>query len=178
MIDLRRFSNQGFDRGAPRWREALWVGVRCLFFENPLPVPSGWRVRILRWFGARVGERVVIRSQVKITFPWRLRVGNDVWIGDGVWILSLAPVTVGDSVCLSQRCFLCSGSHDYRVDTFDLITKPIEIRSSSWIAADAFVGPGVTVGPGSVLAAGGVATRTVPPHTLAGGNPAAVIKTL
>jgi putative colanic acid biosynthesis acetyltransferase WcaF len=176
MINLRKFSNAGFDRGVPKWREALWILVRCIFFETPIPFPSGFKAVLLRCFGAKIGQGVVVRSQVKISFPWRLEVGNDVWIGDGVWILSLAKVTLQGNVCLSQRCYLCTGSHDYRRETFDLITKPIEIREGSWIAAGAFVGPGVTVGPGAVVAAGAVVTGQVPPHCLVRGNPAEVVK--
>jgi putative colanic acid biosynthesis acetyltransferase WcaF len=176
MISLRKFSNAGFNRGVPRWREATWTLVRCLFFETPVPLPSAMKVALLRCFGAKIGRGVVVRSQVRISFPWRLEVGNDVWIGDGVWILSLAKVTLQANVCLSQRCYLCTGSHDYRRETFDLITRPIEIRQGSWVAAGAFVGPGVTVGPGAVVAAGAVVTAPVPPRCLVRGNPAEVVK--
>ena len=176
MINLRKFSSASFDRGAPKWQETLWVLVRCVFFETPVPFPSRLKVALLRRFGAKVGHGVVIRAQVKISFPWRLEVGDDVWIGDGVWILSLAKVTVGRSVCLSQRSYLCTGSHDYRKETFDLITKPIDVREGSWVAAGAFVGPGVTVGPGAVVAAGAVVTESVPPYSLVRGNPAQVVK--
>lgn len=176
MMNLGKFSNAGFNRGMPKWREAVWTLARCLFFETAVPFPSGLKTALLRCFGAKIGRGVVVRSQVKISFPWRLEVGDDVWIGDGVWILSLANVTLRENVCLSQRCYLCTGSHDYRRETFDLITRPIEIREGSWVAAGAFVGPGVTVGPGAVVAAGAVVTAPVPPRCLVRGNPAEVVK--
>jgi putative colanic acid biosynthesis acetyltransferase WcaF len=176
MIHLRDFDNSRFDRGAPLWKEALWLAVKCLFFLNPLPWPSELRVALLRAFGARVGEGVVVRAQVNVTFPWRLSVGDHVWLGEEVLILSLAPVTLESDVCLSQRAFLCTGSHDFRAPKFDLVTKPITVRSGSWVAAQAFIAPGVEIGAGSMVAAGSVVLEDVSPGVLVAGNPAAVVK--
>jgi putative colanic acid biosynthesis acetyltransferase WcaF len=175
-VNLRNYTTAGFDRGAPKWMEILWILLRCAFFVTPIPYPSALKTGVLRWFGAKVGRRVVIRSMVNISFPWRLEIGDDVWIGEGVWILSLASVTVESNVCVSQRSYLCSGTHEYRKDTFDLVTKPIRVREGSWIAAGAFVGPGVEIGPNSVISAGSVALRNVAAHTVVRGNPAQVIK--
>lgn len=150
--------------------------AKCGFFLNPVPWPSALRIAILRIFGARIGARVVIRSQVNITFPWRVEIGDDVWLGEEVLILSLAPVTIGSNVCISQRAFLCTGSHDFRATHFDLITKPITIRSGSWVAAQAFIAPGVEIGEGSMVAAGSVVLENVPPKTLVRGNPGVVVK--
>jgi putative colanic acid biosynthesis acetyltransferase WcaF len=139
MIDLSKFTNQDFQRGVPRWKEAVWWVVRAVFFGHALPVPSAIKVVLLRWFGAKVGRGVVIRSRVNITFPWRFECGDDVWIGDEVMILSLDRVTLGSSVCVSQRAFLCTGSHDFGKVGFDLMTRPIVVGDSCWIGAQAFV---------------------------------------
>ena len=154
MIDLSRYKNSAFDRGAPVWKEALWWLVRSLLFAPWFPLPSEWKVAALRAFGAKVGEGVVIRSRVNITFPWRLEIGDHVWIGDEVLILSLDQVTIGSNVCLSQRAFLCTGSHDFSREGFDLITKPITIGAGCWIAAQAFVAPGTELAPGTRCRAG------------------------
>lgn len=174
--DLSVYTTRGFDRGAARWKEALWIVVKSIFFLTALPWPSALRCALLRVFGARVGRGVAVRGNVNISFPWRLTVGDHVWIGEEVLILSLAPVVIEDSVCISQRAFLCTGSHDYTKPTFDLITKPITIRRGAWVAAQAFVAPGVEIGAGSVLAAASVAVSAVPPGVLARGNPAEVVK--
>jgi len=118
-------------------------------------VPSSLKVAALRAFGAQVGTGVVIRSRVNITFPWKVEIGDQVWIGDEVMILSLDRVKIGSNVCISQRAFLCTGSHDFRKESFDLITKPIEIGDGCWIAACAFIPPGAEIPPGTMVKAGG-----------------------
>lgn len=174
-MKLGNYDNSDFDRGASRLVEGLWVLVKIVFFQNPLPWPSGVRVCWLRVFGARVGRGVVVRQGCNITFPWRLRVGNDVWIGEEVTILSLGQVVIESDVCISQQAYLCTGGHDHRSETFDLVVKPITVREGSWIAARAFVGPGVEVGAGALVAAGAVVVRHVPASCRVGGNPARLL---
>jgi putative colanic acid biosynthesis acetyltransferase WcaF len=174
MRDLSRFDNSRFDRGAPRWKEWLWYLVRALFFQNSLPFPSFLRIFFLRLFGARVGRGVVVRGGVTITFPWRLEIGNHSWIGEQVFILSLASVLIESNVCVSQRAFLCTGSHDHRSLDFRLVTKPITLREGSWVAAQAFVGPGVEIGAGSIVAAGAVVWKPVPAGVIVRAPPSTV----
>ena len=153
MLDLAKFNNASFQRGASRGKELLWWLARSVCFAPWLPVPSRLKVAVLRLFGAKVGQGVVIRSRVNITFPWKLEIGDHVWLGDEVLILSLALVRIGSNVCISQRAFLCTGSHDFNKETFDLITRPIEIGDGCWVGAQAFVGPGAVVPPGTMLKA-------------------------
>jgi putative colanic acid biosynthesis acetyltransferase WcaF len=176
--DLASYTPGGFDRGASLAKETIWVLVKWIFFQGAFPWPSALRVFWLRLFGAEVGEGVVIRSGVNITFPWRMRIGDHVWIGEEAFILSLAPVTIEGSVCISQRAFLCTGSHDHTKPSFDLKTAPITLRHGSWVAAQAFIGPGVEIGEGSVVAAGTVLMESVAARVLVRGNPGVVVKTL
>ncbi len=104
-----------------------------------------------------------------------MTIGDHVWIGEDVLILSLAPVTIGPQVCISQRAFLCTGSHAWRRETFDLRTRPIVVGDSVWISAQAFIGAGVTIGRGSVLSAGAVVMTSVPENSMVRGNPATVL---
>ena len=134
------------------------------------------RVALLRGFGAKIGSSVVIRENVNISMPWRLTIGDHVWIGEDVGILSLAQVSIGSNVCISQRAYLCTGSHDYRREDFKLITRPITIHEGTWVAAAAFIGPGVTIGAGAVVTAGSVVMKDVAPEALMRGNPAEVVR--
>ena len=169
---LDTYDNSDFDRGASRAKEAAWVLVRCLFFQNPLPWPSKLRVFLLRAFGAKIGRGVVIRANTNISFPWRLTIGDHVWIGEDVGILSLAHVTIGSNVCISQRAYLCTGSHDFRREDFKLKVAPITVHNSSWIAAMSFIAPGVEIGPRAVVAAGSVVFANVGADSFVRGNPA------
>lgn len=176
--DLSRFSNRDFQRGASSCTEALWVAVKCLVFTTGWPLPSRFKNFLLRLFGAKVGRGVVIRSRVDITFPWKLQIGDHVWIGEGVRILNLAPVEIGSHVCISQEAFLCTGSHDMRKASFDLIAKPIRVKDGAWIAARAFVAPGVTIGAQAVVFAGAILSADVADHFLVRGNPALPVRNL
>jgi len=176
MPDLSKFQNTEFSRGASAWKEGLWWVVRSLVFAPWFPVPSRLKVAALRAFGAEVGKGVVIRSRVNITFPWKIQIGDHVWIGDEVLILSLAPTHIESHVCISQRAFLCSGSHDFSKETFDLICHPITVGTGSWIGAQSFVGPGVTLQKNTICAAGAVVVKDAGPHELIGGNPAKLIR--
>ena len=173
-LRLDLYDNSDFDRGANRLVEIAWVVCKVLFFLNPWPWPSAMRATLLRIFGARIGQGVVIRSGVNITFPWRLIVGDHVWIGEDALLLTLAPVTIGSHVCLSQRIFLCTGSHDWKRKTFDLQTSPIVIEDQVWISSQAFVRPGTRVGMGSVVSAGSVVMKSVPANSMVRGNPAII----
>ncbi|MEO8204676.1 MAG: WcaF family extracellular polysaccharide biosynthesis acetyltransferase [Chthoniobacterales bacterium] len=176
--NLAKFTTGGFFRGAHLWVEVLWVITRCLFFTTNWPFPSAFKTFLLRTFGAIIGEGLVIRAGVYIHFPWRLRIGSHVWIGEGVKILNLAPVEIGSNVCISQATYLCTGSHDYRKETFDLITKPIHIHDGAWLSASTFIAPGVTIGAQSVVSAGAVVFQDVPENVLVRGNPATVVRNL
>jgi putative colanic acid biosynthesis acetyltransferase WcaF len=175
QVNLSQFTTGQFDRGAGPLKEGLWLAASLVLFRLcPLKL-SALKCWVLRRFGARVGRGVVIKPDVRITFPWKLKLGDHVWLGEECWLLNLAPITLEDNVCLSQRSFLCTGNHDYKSATFDLITKPIQVNSGAWVGASAFVGPGVTIGTHAVLTAGSVATKNLEPFGIYQGNPAAKV---
>ncbi len=167
MISLKDYDKKSYSRGSSPLKELLWWAVRSLAFASWFPIPSFIKVALLRLFGAKIGKNVVIRSRVNITMPWHLQCGDYVWIGDEVYILSLASVKIGSNVCISQRAFICSGSHDFTKTNFDLIAKPIEIGHSSWVCAQAFIGPGVTLPEQCMVKAGEVIASHVKPEPMA-----------
>jgi putative colanic acid biosynthesis acetyltransferase WcaF len=176
QVNLAAYSPGSFDRGAGAWRELLWIAASFLLFHLCPFKFSSLKCAALRCFGARVGRGVVFKPNVRITFPWKLTLGDHVWLGEECWILNLAPVTIEDHVCISQRTFLCTGNHNYKSPTFDLITKPIRVERGAWIGANAFVSPGVTVGAHAVVTAGSVVTRDLPANGVFQGNPAVWVK--
>ena len=175
-LDLSKFSTGGFERGAGTLKELLWRLVSLVLFQLCPVKLSGLKATVLRCFGASVGRGVVIKPEVKITFPWKLTLGDHVWLGEECWLLNLAPITLASNVSISQRAFLCTGNHDYKSPTFDLITEPIQVGQGAWVGAGAFVGPGVSMGSHAVLTAGSVATKDLEPYGIYQGNPAGLIK--
>ena len=171
-IDLSKFDNSTFERGAPRWKEVLWWISRSLFFAPWFPLPSFLKCSVLRLFGAKIGRDVVIRSRVNITFPWRFSCGDHVWIGDETEFLSLAPISIGSHTCISQRAYLCTGSHDFSKERFDLMTALITVGDHCWLGAQCFIGPGVNFGAGSRCLAGAVVTGDVEQGQTVAGVPA------
>jgi putative colanic acid biosynthesis acetyltransferase WcaF len=175
-VDLSTYSVGTFDRGAGGFKEALWLFARLFLFQL---CPFGFSTlkrTVLRAFGARIGRGVVIKPGVRITFPWKLEVGDYAWLGEECWLLNLEQITVGNNVCISQRAFLCTGSHNYKSPMFDLIVKPVAVEDGAWLGAGCWVGPGVTVGSHAVLTAGSVTGKNLEPWGIYQGNPAVLVK--
>lgn len=160
---------------------SLAVQIAWYFVGSPL-VEARWlplarvKAAILRAFGAKIGRGSCIKPGVRVKFPWRLTVGDYCWIGEDAWIDNLAPVVVGDHCCISQGAYLCTGSHDWSRDSFDLIHRPITLKEGVWIGARASVAPGVTAGERSILALGSVAVRDLVAGMIHQGNPAVAVK--
>jgi putative colanic acid biosynthesis acetyltransferase WcaF len=174
--DLSLYNNSSFDTGRSFFVRSCWFLVNAVFVQCAWNPSSGLRVLLLRLFGAAIGEGVVIKPSVNIKYPWKLTVGDHVWIGEKVWIDNLAPVTIGNHVCLSQEAFLLTGNHNFKSPSFDLITKPVKLEEGVWIGAKAVVCPGVTCCSHSVLTVGSVATKDLDAWKIYSGNPAQIIK--
>lgn len=176
MVDLSKFNNTAFSRGASVGKELLWRIVQQSVFNIEWVKAYGLKHRVLRCFGATLQAGVVIKPKAKITFPWKLSIGANSWIGEEAWLLNLDRIEIGSNVCVSQRALLCTGSHNWKKDSFDLITDPIIIEDGAWICADVFIGPGVTVGKNAVVTAGSVVTKDLPPDMICSGNPCVAVK--
>jgi putative colanic acid biosynthesis acetyltransferase WcaF len=171
-VDLSRFDNNWYSPGRGLSIRGLWYLVSMLIFESgwvPLVWPKRW---LLRLFGAKIGRGLVIKPRVWIKYPWRLTVGDHCWIGQGTWIDNLADVRFGSHVCVSQQVYICTGSHDYRRRSFDLIIRPVEVCNGAWLGARALVLGGVMVGPNAIVAAGSIITKNVPAATIVASQPA------
>ncbi len=174
--DLSSFSNPDFDRGVPKWKELLWMIVKALFFQHSLAVLNDFKAGLLRAFGAKVGEGVIIKPNVNIKFPWKLEIGDYCWIGEQAWIDNLEVVKMGNNVCLSQGALLLTGNHDYKKTTFDLTAQPIILEDGVWIGAKSTVCSGVVVRTHAVLAVGSVATKELEAYTIYTGVPAQKVR--
>lgn len=150
----------------------LWGVVQATVFRYSPRRADAWRASLLRLFGARVGRVKLLRSTVRIEVPWNVAIGDGAQIGDRVYLYSLGPITIGEHTVVSQFCHLCAGTHDYERTDFPLLRVPITIGSRCWIAAESFVGPGVTIGDGVVVGARGGVIRDLPAWRVCVGSPA------
>jgi putative colanic acid biosynthesis acetyltransferase WcaF len=174
-VQLNTYNNDHFNPGAGRLKRACWHVVNAIFFNSFFHF-YGLKVFLLKLFGAEVGVNVLIKPYVNIKYPWNLIIGNDVWIGENVWIDSLEKVQIGNDVCLSQGALLLCGNHDYKKTTFDLITGTIILEDGVWIGAKSIVCGGVICHSHSVLSVNSVAARNLDAYTIYKGNPAIPIK--
>ena len=175
-VQLNTYDNSWYSPGAGKWKLFLWYFVNILFFINPLNPLSSLKVSLLRLFGARIGEGVLIKPGVNIKYPWHLVVGSNCWVGEGVWIDNLTTITIGNNVCLSQGAMLLTGNHNYKSSSFDLLIGEIVLEDGVWVGAQATVCPGVKIRSHAVLAVGSIATKELEPYTIYQGNPALAVR--
>ena len=159
-----------------RLRRLSWGIVYALLFR-PSPRPChAWRAFLLRRYGARLGSHCHVYPKATIWAPWNLVLDDYAGIADGVTCYSMATVTLGKKVVVSQGVHLCTGTHDYQDPSFQLYALPIRVGDGAWLCADSFVGPGVTIGEGAVIGARAVVTKDMPPWMVCAGNPCKPLK--
>ena len=136
---------------------------------------SAWWVLLLRAFGAHVGSCCRLKPGLRVRFPWRPQVGSHCWLGEDAWFDNLAPIRLGDHVCVSQGAYLCTGNHDFRSPGFDLHVQQIVIGSGAWIAARAVLAPGRVIGFGAVVALVAIIGSELPEIAIVRCNPAVIV---
>jgi putative colanic acid biosynthesis acetyltransferase WcaF len=173
--DLSSFNNSWYDPGASLLRRTFWYWFSSVFVCSRFPL-SGFKIFLLRLFGATIGKGVVIKPSVTIKSPWLLEIGDHCWIGEHAWIDNLVKVKIGSHCCISQGAMLLTGNHDYKKSSFDLLTGEITFEEGVWIGAKAVVCPGVTCHSHAVLTVGSVASCDLEAYGIYRGNPAVKVK--
>lgn len=166
---------EGF-RGRSKIFVQFWWIVQATLFSLSPQFAYKWRAFILSLFGAKIGKNVKIRASSKVTYPWKVSIGDNSWVGDRAELYSLDRITIGKNCCISQDCYLAAASHDYKKIDFPYKTGEIIIQDEAWLASGTFINPGIEVGYGSVCAARSVVTKDVPPESIVSGIPAKFIK--
>jgi putative colanic acid biosynthesis acetyltransferase WcaF len=174
--DLKSYNNHPYHPGGSVVKRILWHYINGFVFKTSLFPVYGVKIALLRLFGAKIGNQVEIKPCVNIKYPWLLTIGDEVWIGENVWIDNIAMVTIGSNVCLSQGAVILTGSHDYKKTSFNLITGAVVLEDGVWIGAKAIVNQGITIASHAVLTAGSVATKNLEAYSIYQGNPAIKIR--
>ncbi len=155
----------------------LWRTIWLLAYRPSPKICHGWRRFLLRMFGAKIARDAYPHPSVKIWAPWNLEMGSQSSLGPDVDCYCVDKVVIGAGATVSQYSFLCAATHDYRDLCMPLVTAPILIGERAWVAADVFIGPGVTIGEGAVVGARSSVYRNVDPWTVVAGNPVGILKT-
>ena len=155
-----------------RTRRLIWMACYWVVYRRTPVLAHKLRIFLLRLFGADVDRTAHIYPRCRIWAPWQLRMAAHSCLANDVDCYNVAPISIGEYATISQYAYLCSASHDHNDPEFPLISLPISIGPHAWVAARAYVGPGVIVGEGSVVGANACAYREVAPWTVVGGNPA------
>jgi putative colanic acid biosynthesis acetyltransferase WcaF len=131
---------------------------------------------LLRIFGATVGAGVVVKPRVNVKYPWNVTVGDHSWIGEGVWLDSLAAIRIGSDACVSQGTMVETGNHDWSRPAFDLVVKEVVIEDGAWAAVRSLLLPGARLASHAVLGAGSVLSGDTEPYGIYVGVPARKVK--
>lgn len=152
--------------------DAVWT---LLAVWNPRQW-NAWRRFLLRLFGAKIDPTARIHPGVRVWYPPNLTMHAQSTLGPKVICYSMAPITLEAYALASQGAHLCAGTHDIDDPHFSLVASPITLKARSWVAAEAFVGPGVTIGEGAVLGARAVTVKDLAPWGVYVGNPAKFLR--
>lgn len=169
--DLSKYNNNDYKPGNIFLR-FFWYFINVIFFKSSFFPLNFLKIFLLQLFGCSLGKGVVIKPNVNIKYPWKLSLGNYVWIGERVWIDNLDNVMIGNHVCISQGAMLICGSHNYKQKSFDLITNEITLNDGVWIGAKSIILPGVVAESHAILSAGSVISKNLESFTVYKGNPA------
>ena len=158
-----------------RIARVIWVVTWLLLCRFTPPPLHGWRALVLRAFGAKVGKGARVHASVSIWLPRNLELGAGCLIGPRVRLYNQGRISIGAGTIVSQGAHICASSHDVRDPHFQLVLRPVRIAANCWIAAEAFVGPGVTMHDRAVLAARGALFQEAQADTIYRGNPATAV---
>ena len=175
QVDLSKYQNELNKKN--QVARFIWTIVWTIF-ARPIPrsLLNGWKLFLLKLFGAKVHKKSVVYSSAKVYMPWNLIMEEYSCLGPEVDCYNVAPIKIGKHTTVSQKSYLCAATHDIEKSNNPLVIEPITIEDQVWIAADFFIGPGVTIRQGAVVGARAAVFKDIEPWTVVGGNPARFIK--
>ncbi|MCD2258230.1 putative colanic acid biosynthesis acetyltransferase [Psychroserpens luteolus] len=174
--NLKKFKVPKDFRGKSKIVVQLWWIVEKTLFAWSPQFFYGWRRFLAKLFGAKIGKNVLLRPSVKMTYPWKVSIGDNSWIGDDVVLYSLGEIEIGSNTVISQKGYICTGSHDYNKTDFPIYAKKISIGNECWLATDVFVAPGISIGDGTVVGARSSVIDNLDGFSVFVGSPAKFLK--
>jgi putative colanic acid biosynthesis acetyltransferase WcaF len=175
-MDLSTFKVDPAFRGRSALVTQLWWIAQDWLIRPSPQFMYGWRRFLWRLFGAQIGKDVLIRPSARATYPWKIKIGDYSWIGDQAELYSLGEIEIGAHSVISQQAYLCAATHDYSKTDFPLVAHKITVEDQVWIAAGAFIAPGITIGRGAIIGSRSVVLENMPAAMICVGNPAKPVK--
>ncbi len=158
----------------------IYLACYALVKYNSLPLFNYARYLVLRLFSGGI-RSASISEGVTVWFPWRVELGRNSSLNQGVIVDGTGGVHIGEGVRIAPYVLLNTADHEYRdaavwIKDQGFKIAPIVIEDDVWIGAGAIVNKGVRIGRGSVIGSGAVVTRDIPPYSIAVGVPCRVVK--
>lgn len=159
-----------------RMGRLLWAVVANSLFRFSPKQLHAWRAFLLKCFGAKIGRSVHVYPGAKIWAPWNLELSDEAAVANGAILYTQGKIKIGKKAVISQGAHLCAGTHNYNLPGFPLYTMPITVGDYAWIAAEAFLHPGVIIEEGCVIGARAVVIKDMPAWMVCAGHPCKPIK--
>ena len=175
MHNTDTFTGPSFSLGN-RLARLIWNVCHVLLFRYSPVCMHGWRAFLLRCFSAKIGRGAHVYPRVRIWAPWNLEIGEEAGIGNDVILYAQDRISIGRRAVISQGAHLCTGTHDHEQWGYPLVTRPIVIGDHAWVAAEAFIHPGMRLGEGCVVGARSVVTKDMPAWMVCAGHPCIPLK--
>lgn len=158
------------------FQEAIKIGMELNTRYN---TPEKIREIMGRLTGRKIDETFRLFPPFYTDFGKNIKIGRDVFINSGCHFQDQGGIEIGDGALIGHNVVLATINHDL-LPSMNRVNHcaPIKIGKHVWIGSNATVLQGVTIGDWSVVAAGSVVTRDVPPMTVVGGVPAKILKTI
>ncbi len=171
-----------YQPGYPELVADLAVTVKKLYEYNNLhPLDLEARQEAIRGLLGKAGENCVVEQPLFCTYGYKTTVGKNFFMNVNGKLMDSGKITIGDNVFIAPDVCIVTEEHamdvEQRVAGLEY-THPVTIGDNVWICTGAIILPGVTIGADSVIGAGSVVTKDIPPRSLAVGNPCKVIRTL
>ena len=156
----------------------IYIGALLRF----LPGPEGiiLRAQFYRLLFKSAGGKLLVYPGTYIVFSQRISVGKRVAFNVNTYLDGRGGLRFGDNVMVGPNCVFSSCEHGYESLDVPMCEQPIrysaiEVGNDVWLGGNVCVKSGVKIGDGSIVAAGPVVTKDVPPYTIFGGVPGKVI---